>query len=284
MSQIGIQSSPQPILVLTSAGGIALAIARRLGTGHHIVLAHYREPTLSTSVASLREEGYIVTPQLCDVSSASDVQALAAAASALGRIAVVVNTAGVSSATSSNSIPRILQTNLMGTAYVIDAFADVANPGMSLVTVGSSSTNFASSNPEFERHAATAPTEELLQHPDLALAALERHPRAAGYAYMLSKRAGQLRTQGAVKRYGEKGARINSVSPGIILTKMAREELEGPAGERMRQGLANSAAKRWGSPLDIANAVAWLCASDSGYISGIDILVDGGTWAGNLWK
>lgn len=282
MTQTDVRASPQPILVLTSVGGIALAVARRLGTGHHIVLAHYREPALAASVSSLRQEGYIVTPQLCDVTSASDVRALAAAASALGRVAAVVHTAGVSMQTSGNSVARILRTNLMGTAYVVDAFAEVAAPGMSLVTIGSYSAYLPPSDPDFESHCATAPTEELLRHPVFAPAAFEEVPSPAGYAYMFSKRAAQLRTLGAARRYGEKGARINSISPGIIMTKMAYEELKGPGEEHMRLLMANSAARRWGTPLDVANVVAWLCASDAGYISGIDVLVDGGAHAAAL--
>lgn len=273
--------SPLPILVITGAGGIGHAVARRLGTGHHILLAHHRESALSKAAHQLRKEGYIVTSCLCDVAILSSVQALAAAAQSLGRVAAVVHTAGCSTGTAGNDISRILQTDLLGTAHVIDAFADVVGPGARVVCMGSMAASHPLASdvvsPVMERHMATAPVDELLKHPGLSPEAFDLAPSPAGLAYVFAKKGNVLRVKAHARRYGERGATINTVSPGVVMTKMVINELKIDHAQVMTEDVANSAAARWGSPIDVANAVAFLCGSDAAYISGTDILVDGGT-------
>lgn len=273
--------SPLPILVITGAGGIGHAVARRLGTGHHILLAHHRDSALVKSAHALRKEGYIVTSCLCDVSSLPSVQALANAASSLGRVAAVVHTAGCSTALADDTIARILHTDLLGTAYVIEAFAEVVGPGARIVCIASMAAFHPLAgdvvSPELERHMAIAPVDELLDHPELSVEAFKMAPSPEGLAYVFAKKANVLRVKANARRYGARGATINTVSPGVVMTSMVINELKTDDAQVMAEDVANSAAARWGSPVDIANAVAFLCGNDAAYISGTDILVDGGT-------
>lgn len=283
MSLAGLNPSPLPVAVITGAGGIGLACARRLGTGHHILLAHYREPGLTTAAEALREEGYVVTTQLCDVASLESVQALAEAAAKLGRVAAVVHTGGVSAETCGHDITRILQTNLAGTAYVLDAFLACAGPGTSVVTIASASghhplaTGLCSA--DLERHMALAPVAELLTYPDLAAERFAKMPSPGGMAYAMARKGNLARVKAMAGKYGAKGARLNSVSPGVVITKTASLELSGPYGAGMRASAAASASGRWGTGADIANVVAFLCGPDAGFLAGIDILADGGMTA-----
>lgn len=286
MTLPSITPSPLPVAVITGAGGIGLACARRLGSGHHILLAHYREPGLSTAAEALREEGYVVTTQICDVASLASVQELAAAAAGLGRVAAVVHTGGVSAETCGRDVGRILQTNLAGTAYVIDAFLGVAGPGMSCVVIASAAGHHPLaadlSGPDVERHMATAPVASLLDHPELSAERFAAMPEPAGMAYTVTRRGNLARVKAWAKAYGERGARLNSVSPGIVISKTASLELAGASGAWMLASVRGSSGGRWGTGADIANAVAFLCGTDAGFLSGIDILADGGMIAG-LW-
>lgn len=209
------------------------------------------------------------------------MQALAAAAATLGRVAAVVHTAGCSTGTAGNDISRILQTDLLGTAYVIEAFADVVGPGARVVCMASMAAFHPLAgdvvSPELEKHLATAPVDKLLDHPGLSSEAFKMAPNPAGLAYVFAKKGNVLRVKANARRYGEMGATINTVSPGVVMTRMVINELKSDDAQIMAEDVANSAAARWGSSVDVANAVAFLCGSDAAYISGSDILVDGGT-------
>lgn len=208
---------------------------------------------------------------------------MAAAASSLGRVAAVVHTAGCSTATAGDAIAHIMTTNLLGTAYVIDAFAEIVEPGAKVVCIASMAAWHPLANdvvsPELEKHMATAPVDKLLDHPELSAKAFELAPSPAGMAYVFAKKGNVLRVKANARRYGERGATINTVSPGVVMTPMVINELKTDDAQVMAEDVANSAAARWGSPVDIANVVAFLCGSDAAYISGTDILVDGGTSA-----
>jgi len=131
---------------------------------------------------------------------------------------------------------------------------------------------------DLEKHLATAARDQLLQHKEINLEASH-----TGMAYSLAKRGNQLRVQGAARAWGLKGARVNSVSPGVISTAMAQKEFEGPQGDSMRSMIELSATRRIGTPDDITNAVAFLVGSDSDFITGSDILVDGGAVSSRRW-
>ena len=261
----------QPVLVVTGSGAMGLAIARRLGAGHQILLADYSEAILSGAVETLREEGFNVTGITTDVSSYSSVTNLATQASSLGPLDCVIHTAGVCPP-ATNEANRILNVNLVGTANIIDAFLIVATPGMSLVCIASQGGHFISSKipASLSAHIAKVPTPQLPIHPDL------ESITDPFEAYVTSKYGVQLRVQSFSKSYGAKGARLNSVSPGYIVSAMSRAMVDSPMGDIREKVMNTTAVGRLGLPEDVAGVVAFLCGRDAGYVTGTDILVDGG--------
>jgi len=266
------------ILVIIGAGGMGISIARRLGSGRHLFLADYSHATLEKAEKALRDEGHSVSTHAIDVTSYEAVVEAAQTAKTLGTIDVLVHTAGVAPGTS--TARQILETDLLGTANVLDAFLPVVSPGTSLVCVASMAGSMITLSLELEKHLATTPRDQLLQHKDINL---DREIEAAGIAYAVAKRGNQLRVQAASLAYGKKGARVNSVSPGIISTALAQAQLDGPGGDSMRTMIEMSAVKRVGTPDDIASAVAFLASRESSFISGVDLLIDGGAVAGRKW-
>jgi NAD(P)-dependent dehydrogenase (short-subunit alcohol dehydrogenase family) len=256
----------QRLLAIIGSGGMGLAIARRLGSERRIILGDLN-PEAAT--ATLLGEGYNVSPLHVDVSSLASVQAMAK----LGPFETIIHTAGVSPTMA--TAEKIYEVDLRGTAHVIDAFVGQVKEGGSLVCISSMAGHFAKLPPELERHLGSARTEDLV---------LESFPKDPGEAYVLAKRGNILRVQAAAKRYGDVGARINSVSPGVIQTSMGAAELKGPSGVYMQAMVGLSGCKRVGTPDDIAAVVAFLCGQDASYITGNDILVDGGTVVGQVWR
>lgn len=273
------EASYLKVVVVIGAGGMGLAIARRLGSGRRLLLADYSPIVLERALTTLQNEGYVATSHEVDISSYSAVVDMVQAVSKFGQIDAIIHTAGVGPGASNTK--QVFEINLLGTANIIDAFLPVASPGTSLVCIASMAGSMLPSlSPELEKHLATAPLDQLLQHERIVLEGEGAHP---GIAYPLAKRGNQLRVQAAARAWGAKGARVNSVSPGIIATGLGHAQLDGPSGEMMRGMIERSAARRMGTPDDIANAVAWLCERESNFISGTDILVDGGAAAGRKW-
>ncbi|UUU26476.1 SDR family oxidoreductase [Streptomyces sp. DSM 40750] len=266
------EQQPEPgrdVIVVTGAGGMGVAIARRLGSGRTVFLADASRGQLDRAVDALRDEGYAVRGVLTDVSDRKSVDQLAEEAAGEGRVAAVVHTAGVSAVQA--SAKTILEVDLLGTAHVIDVFESVAAPGTAMVCVSSMAGHVASLSREDETALATAPAEELL-----GLGAVVAVGDSATTAYIVSKRANQLRVEAAALAWNRRGARINSVSPGVIATAMSKAEAEGPSGEHMLRMLEASGAGRSGTPAEIADAVAFLTGPEARYITGTDLLVDGG--------
>lgn len=249
-----------------------------MGSGRNIFLADYSRAMLDKAEQSLRSEGHTVSSISMDVSSYGAVHKAAQAAAALGPIDAIVHTAGVAPGASNSR--QIFEIDLLGTANVLDAFLPVVSHGTSLVCIASMAGSMIPISLNLEKHFATAPRDQLLQHKDIDLSG---EGAAAGMAYAVAKRGNQLRVQAAAVTYGRKGARVNSVSPGVILTRLAQAQLDALGGESMRAMIAMSAMKRIGTPGDIANAVAFLCSRESSFISGVDLLVDGGAVAGRKW-
>lgn len=265
------------VLVVIGVGGMGQAIARRIGSGRRILLADYDPGTLRSVAETLHGEGQDVVEQSVDISDRLAVEGLADVANGLGRITHVAHTAGLSPVQA--TVEEIVKVDLLGVAYVLDAFGKVVAPGGAGVVIASMAGNFAAGTLPDEMAAALTdtPTEELTELPFLTEEALGN----PGAAYSIAKRGTQLRVQAAAAVWGERGARINSVSPGVISTPMGRAELDGPSGEQMQSMVTASAMKRYGSPDDIASAVDFLLDPQrSSYITGTDLLVDGGTVAG----
>ncbi|WP_405930758.1 SDR family oxidoreductase [Streptomyces sp. NBC_00827] len=270
------QESRRDVVVVTGAGGMGAAIARRLGSGRTLILADASRGQLDRSVGALRDEGYEARGVLTDVSDRGSVEWLAETAYGEGRLAAVVHTAGVSPAT--GTAKKILEVDLVGTAHVIDVFEKVASHGMSLVCVSSMAGHYASLSAAQEAALATTPTEELL-----GLDVVTAIGDDAQSAYIVSKRANQLRVQAAALAWNLRGARVNSVSPGVISTAMAKAEAESPSGEHMLKMLDACGAGRTGTPGEIAEVVAFLVGPGAPYITGTDLLVDGGQAAWIRW-
>jgi NAD(P)-dependent dehydrogenase (short-subunit alcohol dehydrogenase family) len=262
------------VVVVIGVGGMGLAIARRIGSGRAVMLADFNESTLEAAAAQLRVEGHDVTAERVDVSDHASVAKLANAAAALGRVTHVAHTAGLSPVQA--PIDAILHVDLLGVAYVLDEFQRVIAPGGAGVVIASMAGHMAAPSlpAELQGALAATPTDQLLDLPFLAAGAVPN----PGAAYSYAKRANQLRVARAAIAWGERGARINSISPGIISTAMGAEELAGESGQQMRGMIAMSAAKRVGTPDDIAAAAAFLLdPQQASFITGTDLLVDGGT-------
>ncbi|MEU4611908.1 SDR family oxidoreductase [Streptomyces umbrinus] len=257
------------VVVVTGAGGMGVAVARRLGNGRNVLLADASSQGLDRAVTALTDEGYAVRGMVTDVSDRGAVHKLAEASAAEGRVAAIVHTAGVSPAT--GPAKTIVDVNLLGTAHVIDAFETVATRGTALVVISSMAGHVASLSREEEAALATTATEDLL-----GLDVVTAIGDDAQTAYIVTKRANHLRVQAAALAWNLRGARINSVSPGVIATAMSRAEAASPSGAHMMQMLDASGSGRVGTPGEIADAVAFLTGPESSYVTGTDLLVDGG--------
>jgi NAD(P)-dependent dehydrogenase (short-subunit alcohol dehydrogenase family) len=264
------------VVVVTGAGGMGLAVARRIGSGRTLILADAVSETLDRAVSALLAEGYAAKGRVTDVSDGRATARLAEAAAAEGRLAAVVHTAGVSASTS--TARKIMEVDLLGAAHVIDAFEAVATRGTALVCVASMAGHYATLSRDQEAALAMAPTAELLSLDVVRSVGADRIA-----AYILAKRANQVRVQAAALAWNRRGARINTVSPGVVSTPMARAEQEGPTGEHMMAMLDACGIGRTATPGEIAEVVAFLTGPGSFYLTGTDVLVDGGQAAWLRW-
>jgi NAD(P)-dependent dehydrogenase (short-subunit alcohol dehydrogenase family) len=269
--------SSRNVLVVTGAGGMGLAVARRLASGRHLLLADVSEARLKDAERTLRTDGHLVDALTVNVSDQGSVEKLANEAGNAGRIDAVIHTAGVSPVMATSR--QIYEVDLLGTAHVVDAFFAVCSPGTSLVCVASMAGHFASLSADFEQHLATAPTARLLEHAQIDLDSPD-----SGMAYVVAKRANQLRVQAASYEWGKKGARLNTISPGVISTTMGLQELDGPGGAHIQVMVDRSGARRLGTPDDIAGVAAFLAGPESSFVTGNDILVDGGAVVAQRWS
>lgn len=262
------------VLVIIGAGGMGLSVARRLGAGRTVLLADIGEDVLKAAERTLGDEGLTVATQVVDVTSADSVQDLAQTAQAAGEVDHVVHTAGLSPVQA--PAQAILKVDLLGVALVLDAFAPVIAAGGAGVVIASMAGHIAAAlTPEQEHALANTPTDQLLQLPFLGPDAVT-DPAAA---YGIAKRANHVRVAAASTAWGERGARLNSISPGVISTPMGQQELAGQAGQLIRALVDASGTGRLGTPGDIAAAVAFLLGPDASFITGTDLLVDGGVVA-----
>ena len=269
------------VLVVIGAGQIGQAIARRVGFGKHVLLADMRPDNANASAEVLGNAGYEVSTATVDASSRKAVHALVETATKLGDITGLIHAAGVSPSQASPA--TILKVDLYGTALVLEEFGNVISRGGSGVVIASQSGHrLPPLTVEQNKALATTPVEELLGLPFL------QPDQVANslHAYQLAKRGNSLRVMAEAVRWGKRGARINAISTGIIITPLAKDELTGPRGEGYRRMIQVSAAGRAGTPDEIGNVGALLMGPDGGFITGSDILMDGGVtaayWYGEL--
>lgn len=262
------------VVVVIGAGGIGMAIARRQGFGRTLLLADYNEKLLQAAAHDLRNLSYVVETRPVDVASRASVHALVAAASALGNVVQVVNTAGLSP----NMAPpdRVLAVDLYGSALVFEEFGRViASGGAGLVISSMAGHMLPALTREQDRALAFTPADELLDLPFLKGDAVPN----SMIAYMMAKRANHLRVQVEAITWGARGARVNSISPGIVATPLAQHELNSPIGDGYRAMITASPAGRMAPPDEIAVAAAYLLSPEAGFVTGSDLLIDGGVIA-----
>src|SRR5919202_4533914 len=261
------------VVVVLGAGGLGQAIGRRIGTGKTVVLADRNRDVLTAAAAALEAGGHVVTTHPVDVSSRESVHALAQAAAELGDVVHVVHTAGLSPVQASPQ--AILAVDLVGVALVLEEFGQVIAPGGTGVVISSMAGHMGTAplTAEQEHALAWTPTDELAQLPLLAAEAVP----TSGYAYALSKRANHLRVQAAAVSWGDRGARVNAISPGIIITPLAKDEMSGPGAAGYQAMIKQCPAGRVGTTDEVATAAAYLL--DAGFVTGSDLLIDGGVIA-----
>jgi NAD(P)-dependent dehydrogenase (short-subunit alcohol dehydrogenase family) len=262
------------IVVLIGAGSIGQAIARRISHGRHILLADINEQNMNSAERILLNAGFDVSTSMVDVSCRQSVESLILGAASLGDIVAVIHTAGVSP--SQASPETIIKVDLYGTALVLDGFGNVISPGGSCIVIGSQSGHrLAPLTIEQNNLLATTPVEKLLELQILKAESV----KDSLHAYQLSKRGNSLRVMAEAVRWGKRGARVNIISPGIIMTPLAFDELNGPRGGMYKKMIENSVARRAGTPDEVGTLAAFLMGPEGAFITGSDILMDGGVTA-----
>lgn len=222
----------------------------------------------------MEDASYAVVAQQVDVTSRVSVAALADAAAALGPVAQVVNTAGLSP--NMASVDKVLAVDLYGTAVVFEEFGRVIAPGGAGLVVSSMAGHMGERLcADVEQALATTPADDLLALPCLSIKAVPN----SMVGYIVAKRANILRVQAEAIRWGACGARVNAISPGIIATPLAQHELNSPIGDGYRAMIAASPAGRMAPPDEIAIAASFLLGPDAGFITGSELLIDGGVIA-----
>jgi NAD(P)-dependent dehydrogenase (short-subunit alcohol dehydrogenase family) len=269
------------VIVVIGAGSIGQALARRVGAGKHILLADLRQENALAAAKVLNDAGFTVSTATVDVSRRVSVQALVQTAVALGDITGVIHAAGVSPTQASPA--TILAVDLYGTALVLEEFGKViARGGAGVVIASQSGHRLGALTAEQDKALATTPPDELLALPLLQ----PDQVKDSLHAYQLAKRGNSLRVMAEAVTWGKRGARVNTISPGIIITPLANDELSGPRGDGYRRMIALCPVGRAGTPDEVGTVGALLMGPDGAFITGSDFLMDGGVtaswWYGEL--
>ncbi len=262
------------VMIVTGAGQISMAIARRMGYGMKIVMGDKNPDNAQAIAETMNNAGYDVVPFEMDLSNRESIKALIKKAQEFGTITMLVNGAGVSP--SQAPIEAILHVDLYGTAVLLEEVGKVIAPGGVGVTISSQSGHrMPALSPEQDEQLACTPTEELLSLPLLQPEAI----RDTLHAYQLAKRCNEKRVMSESVKWGKKGARINSISPGIIVTPLAIDEFNGIRGDFYKNMFAHCPAGRPGTADEVANVAELLMSDKGAFITGSDFLVDGGATA-----
>jgi NAD(P)-dependent dehydrogenase (short-subunit alcohol dehydrogenase family) len=269
------------VIVVIGAGFIGQAIARRVSAGKRVLLADVRQENADAAAEILRDAGFAVSTATVDVSRHDAVLELAKRATALGDVIGVIHAAGVSPTQASPA--TILAVDLYGTALVLEEFGQViAHGGAGVVIASQSGHRLGALTAEENKALATTPADELLALPMLQ----PDRVKDSLHAYQLSKRGNSLRVMAEAVKWGKRGARLNTISPGIIFTPLARDELSGPRGEGYRRMMELCPVGRGGTPDEVGNVGALLMGPEGAFITGSDFLMDGGVtaayWYGEL--
>ena len=262
------------VVVLVGAGGIGLGIARRMASGRKLLITNLTQEETDAAVRELQGTGFDVEGMPCDLGSRESIVAVRDRAAELGPITHVICAAGVSP--SQAPIEVILRVDLYGTSVLLEEFGKVIASGGSAIVISSQSGHrLPALSLEQNFALATTPAEELLGLDFLQPTEIGTTLRAYQYA----KRCNVLRCAAQACEWGKRGARVNSVSPGIIMTPLAYDEINGPRGEGYRTMLSTMPAGRAGTVDEIGELCAFLMSDKASFISGSDFLADGGCTA-----
>lgn len=262
------------VMILTGAGQIGMAIARRMGYSMKIAIGDKNLKNAQTIAKIMSDAGFDTVSMEMDLSSRDSIKAVIAEARKYGEIKMLVNAAGVSP--SQAPIEAILKVDLYGTAVLLEEVGRVIAPGGVGVTISSQSGHrMPALSSEVDEQLACTPTEELL-----TLEVLQPgNIRDTLHAYQMAKRCNEKRVMAEAVKWGEKGARINSISPGIIVTPLAIDEFNGPRGDFYKNMFAKCPAGRPGTADEVANVAELLMSPKGAFITGADFLIDGGATA-----
>lgn len=264
----------QNVMLLVGAGQIGMAIARRMGYGMKIIIGDKSLKNAEEIAATMKDAGFDTLALEMDLSNRESIQNMIAVAMKYGNITMLVNAAGVSP--SQASIETILKVDLYGTAVLLEEVGKVIAKGGVGVTISSQSgKRMPQLTPKEDALLACTPTEELL-----SLEILQpENIKDTLHAYQLAKRCNEKRVMFESVRWGEKGARINSISPGIIVTPLAQDEFNGPRGDFYKNMFAKCPAGRPGTADEVANVAELLMSNKGAFITGTDFMCDGGATA-----
>ena len=262
------------VVILTGAGQIGMAIARKISAGKKLVIGDKSVKNGEAITKIMTEAGFDAVFVECDLSSRESIRNLILEAQKYGEIAHLINAAGVSP--SQAPIEAVLKVDLYGTAVLLEEVGKVIKDGGSGVTISSQSGyRMEQLGAEKDKALAMTPTEELLSleflQPDNIKNTL--------HAYQLAKRANAKRVMYEAVKWGERGARINAISPGIIVTPLAIDEFNGLRGDFYKNMFAKSPAGRPGCADEVAALAELIMGPAGAFITGSDFLIDGGATA-----
>ena len=262
------------VMLVAGGGQIGMAIARRVGFGKKIILGDKRMENASAIAKTMNEAGFDVEPFEMDLSSRKSIRNIIAEAQKYGEIKYLINAAGVSP--SQAPIEAILKVDLYGTAVLLEEVGKVIAEGGCGVTISSQSGwRMPQLTAEQDRQLATTPTEELLSLDILK----PENIRDTLHAYQMAKRCNEKRVMYECVKWGERGARLNDIAPGIIVTPLAIDEFNGPRGDFYKYMFAKCPAGRPGTADEVANVAALLMSDAGAFITGSTFLIDGGATA-----
>lgn len=263
--------SKKDVMIVTGAGQISMAIARRMGYGKKIVMGDKNIQNAKTIAEIMNTAGFDVEPVEMDLSSRESIKKLIAKAQEYGEIKMLVNGAGVSP--SQAPMEAILKVDLYGTAVLLEEVGKVIAEGGVGVTISSQSGfRMPQLTAQEDAALATTPTEKLL---DLRILQPE-NIKDTLHAYQMAKRCNEKRVMAQSVEWGKRGARLNAIAPGIIVTPLAKDEFNGPRGDFYKNMFKKCPAGRPGTADEVANVAELLMSDKGAFITGSTILVDGG--------
>ena len=259
------------VMLVTGAGQISMAIARRIGFGKKIILGDKKIENATAIAKVMNEAGYDVLPFEMDLSSRESILAIIAEAQKYGEIKYMVNGTGVSP--SQAPIEAILKVDLYGTAVLLEEVGRViAEVGCGVTISSQSGWRMPQLTAEQDRQLAMTPTEELLNLEILQ----PENIRDTLHAYQMAKRCNEKRVMAECVKWGQRGARLNAIAPGIIVTPLAIDEFNGSRGDFYKNMFAKCPAGRPGTADEVANVAELLMSDKGAFITGSTFLIDGG--------